>query len=332
MLKRFVAVREERPGPAWLNRFTAGRSETERWYRGTGLEAPATAIECKAALRRHMPELLPEYDRVCELVGDDDFAHRILSHFRPPPIAFGCAQAVWLGAEGPALVRNYDFPLDIVSEGIESSSWFGQEVIAKSQRPWGGCLDGMNAQGLVASVTFGGSLAQGLGFSVILMVRYVLETCDSVETGVAALRRIPIAMSQNVTLLDATGAYATVFLGPDREPCVSRVPVCTNHQDTVASLQSASSNGTIERHQAAMKALGQPGATLVSLTDTFLEPPLYRRGGRSPTVYTAVYRPGEKRVDFLWPGKRWSQQIGDFVPGEYTHDYDALPSSGLCAT
>lgn len=332
MLKRFVAVREDHPGAAWLSRFIAGRNETERWYRGEGLAPPATSIECRAALLRHMPELLPEYDRVCALVGDDDFARRILSHYRPPPLVFGCSQAVWLGTDGPALVRNYDFSPEIVSDGFESSSWFGREVIAKSQRPWGGCLDGINARGLVASATFGGSYAQGPGFSVILIVRYVLETCDSVEAGVAALRRIPIAMSQNVTLLDGAGAYATVFLGPDRAPCVSRIPVCTNHQDTAASLEAASSNGTIERRQAALTALRDPEVTLAGLTNTFLQPPLYRRQARSPTVYTAVYRPAELRVDYLWPGKCWTQRIGDFEPGEYTHDYGDVPGSVIGAT
>lgn len=324
MLKRFVAVREDRPGAAWLNRFNAGRDETERWYRGEGLAPPPTAAECRAALRRHMPELLPEYERACALVGDDDFAHRILSHYRPPPVESGCSQAVWLGQEGPALVRNYDYPPEIVSEGIESTSWFGREVIAKTQRPWGGCLDGINAQGLVASTTFGGSRAQGLGFSIILILRYVLETCDSVAEGISALRRIPIAQSQNVTLLDRTGDYATVFLGPDRAPGVSQALVCTNHQDTVASLQSAARTATVERQQAAFAALGEPGLTLADLTNRFLQPPLYCRGLRSPTVYTAVYRPAELRVDYLWPGKCWTQRIGHFEPGEYMHDYGHL--------
>jgi predicted choloylglycine hydrolase len=332
MQKRFVAAREDQPGAAWLGRFVEGRNETERWYRGEGLAPPASAAECRDALVKHMPELLPEYDRVCSLVGDDEFAHRILSHYRPPPLVFGCSQAVWLGADGPALVRNYDFPLAIVSDRFESSSWFGREVISKNQRPWGGCLDGMNASGLVASVTFGGSPAQGLGFSVILLVRYVLESCDSVEQGVSVLRRVPIAMSQNVTLLDGTGDYATVFLGPDREPGVSRVPVCTNHQDTAASLAFASRSGTVERQESALNALRDSATTLASLTDSFLQPPLYRRGENSPTVYTAVYRPGDLRVDYLWPGKRWTQRIGEFVQGEYTHDYGDMQGGGVsCA-
>jgi predicted choloylglycine hydrolase len=105
-----------------------------------------------------MPELIPHYDRACALVGDDEFAHRILSHYRPAAHSFGCTQAVWLGDGGPALVRNYDYPLEIVSDRFELTGWSGRKVIAKAQRPWGGCLDGMNEDGLVASVTLGGAM------------------------------------------------------------------------------------------------------------------------------------------------------------------------------
>ena len=58
MQKRFVAFREDRPGAAWLARFESGRGEAERWYLGEGRGPPSTSKECRAALRRHMPELL----------------------------------------------------------------------------------------------------------------------------------------------------------------------------------------------------------------------------------------------------------------------------------
>ncbi len=329
MQKRFVALREEQPGLAWLARFHAGRDEAERWYVGEGRRSPPTPDECRTALRAHMPELLAPYDHVCELVGDDELAWQMLSHYRPPPLLLGCTQAVWLGKDGPALVRNYDFPIEIVSDHFESTSWFGREVIAKAQRPWGGCLDGINADGLVASATFGGSTAQGPGFSIILILRYVLETCMHVAEGVAALRRIPVALSQNVTLLDASGAHATVFLGPDRVPSVSHVPVCTNHQEVSAPTGPVIATGTLQRQQAALRALEDPGMTLEKLTARFLAPPLHSLDRKSPTVYSAVYRPAALRVDYLWPGKCWTQRIGQFEPGEYTHDYGDLPDSPI---
>lgn len=324
MQKRFVFAREPEPGNAWLDRFTAGRDETERWYRGEGLADPPSAADCRAALAHHMPELLAPYDRVCALVGDDDLAHRMLSHYRPPPIIGGCSQAVWLGEGGPALMRNYDFPLDMVSDRFESTSWFGCEVIAKAQRPWGGCLDGMNEDGLVASLTFGGDKAQGRSFSIILILRYVLETCRRVDEAVAVLSRIPVALSQNVTLLDATGAYATLYLGPDRVPGISTDRLCTNHQERVTWPEHAAESRTVERRQHLQELLDDPATTLTELTGSFLEPPLYSRRAMFPTVYTAVYRPAERRVDYRWPGKTVTQTIGRFKPGTYAHDYGAL--------
>jgi predicted choloylglycine hydrolase len=326
MFKRFVAQREDEPGDAWRARFAAGRDEAVRWYLGSGREPAPSPVECRAALRRHMPELVPYYDKVCALVGDDDLAHCILSHYRPPPIVHGCSQAIWLGDGGPALVRNYDFPLDVVSDRFELTAWSGHRVIAKAQRPWGGCLDGMNEAGLVSSITDGGSGAQGLGFSVILLVRYVLETCSSVDQAIAALSRIPVALSQNVTLLDRTGQFATVFLGPDRKPAVSRIPACTNHQEMTSKPSSAASNGSFERQQCILAALEEPTMTLDRLTAKFFEPPLYRRRAGFPTVYTAVYLPAAGRVDYLWPGARWSQRFNNFLAAEYTHDYGELLS------
>ena len=235
----------------------------------------------------------------------------------------GVAKQSGLETAGP-LVRNYDFPLGVVTDRFEATSWSGRTVIAKAQRPWGGCLDGMNEDGLVASMTFGGSRARGRGFSIILMLRYVLETCRTVDEAVVALCRIPVAMSHNVILLDRSGAHATLFLGPDRVPAVSRLLACTNHQEIDASSPLDDAVGSVERQKILLALLGELGITLQELVDRFLQPPLYSRRVRSPTVYTAVYRPAEERVEYLWPGTKWSQCIDQFVPGEYTHDYGVL--------
>lgn len=74
----------------------------------------------------------------------------------------------------------------------------------------------MSAEVLVASLTCGGSPTQGVGFAIILVVRYVLETCSRVSEAVAAMCRIPVALLQNVTVLDKSGAFATVFPSPAR--------------------------------------------------------------------------------------------------------------------
>ena len=316
MYKTFVAAQEDRPGEAWLSRFIAGRAEAESWYFGKALGPAPSADDCRAALQRHMPELIPHYDNVCALVGDDEIAHRVLSHYRPVPDRYGCSQAVWLGEGGPALIRNFDYPADIVSDRFEMTEWSGLKVISKAQRPWGGCLDGMNEEGLVASVTFGGSLAQGVGFSIILMLRYVLETCHQVNQAVEALCRIPVALPQNVTVLDRSGRYATLLLSPHRRPIVSRLKACTNHQRTGRAPSSS-----MARQLRILQALKDASTSLAKLTDLFLLPPLYSVRGPYPTLYTAVYRPAEGRVDYIWPGNRWSQSFADFRAGGYTHCY-----------
>ncbi len=75
------------------------------------------------------------------------------------------------------------------------------------------------------------------------------------------------------------------------------------------------------RQLMAQQALEDPSMSLPRLTDLFLLPPLYSRRGSHPTLYTAVYRPVEGRVDYVWPGKRWSQRFEDFREGKYTHTY-----------
>ncbi|HKY93764.1 MAG TPA: hypothetical protein VJL84_00605, partial [Kiloniellales bacterium] len=118
----------------------------------------------------------------------------------------------------------------------------------------------------------------------------------------------------NVTLLDRGGNYATLFLRPESEPAVTRNAVATNHQEKLRPTDS------VLRRQALLRALEMP-ATLDSLTRRFFERPLFSRRPDSPTVYTAVYRPAEGRVDYLWPGQRRTQHLGRFNEGDYTHDY-----------
>ncbi|MDF1794116.1 MAG: C45 family autoproteolytic acyltransferase/hydrolase, partial [Thalassobaculaceae bacterium] len=309
MLKTFVACREDRPGQDWRARFQTGRPETESWYR-RGADLLPSPSACRQAIAAAMPELLAPYDHVCGLLGDDPQAHRMLSQYRPAVEAHGCSQAVWLGADGPALVRNYDFPLEILTGRFELSDWSGRRVIGSAQRPWGGLLDGMNEDGLVASLTHGGGAGQALGFAIILILRYVLETCRDVADGIEALRRVPVAQSQNVTLLDASGRFATVFLVPGGVAVVTDHQTCTNHQDEVAA--NAESR---RRRQVLDDLLARPGMGLASFAAGFLEPPLYSRREGFTTGYSSLYRPQERSVEYFWPDRIWRQSFDAFDAG-----------------
>ena len=320
--KTFVALAEERPGGRWQQGFRDAWPRVRSWYVREGLDARPTVGEARGALERHMPEIVSIYDTLCRLAGDDDVAHRMLSNYDPPAVLTGCTQGVWTGAGGPALVRNYDFDVAFTTGCIAATRWFGRRVISMVEAAWG-CLDGMNDDGLVVSLTFGGRRAHGGGFTMPLILRYALETCTTVKDAVATISRLPVAMAQNVTVLDATGDFATVFVGPDREPAVAPRPACANHQETVVWPEHAARSRTVQRLACLESRLAEPATTLDAVVEGMLAPPLYQldlaRG--AATVYTAVYRPRERTADYVWPGRSWRQTFDRFDTGTYTHRY-----------
>src|SRR5215470_503256 len=258
MHKTFHAVIEDRPGPIWRQQFHASWPELRGWYLKEGLAARPTAAEGRAALQRYMPEMVAIYDQVCQLAGDDNIAHRMLSGLNPPPVIAGCSQTAWLGAGGPALLRNYDFDLDFTTGIVEMTRWFGRRVIAMREACWG-CLDGMNEDGLAVSLTFGGRRAHGPGIAMPLVLRYVLETCRTTREAVAKLLAIPVPMAQNVTVVDREGNVATVFTGSDRAPAATSRILCTNHQEEVAWPEMAAASLSVEREAQLGQLLGESG-------------------------------------------------------------------------
>ena len=190
---RFMTVhayRETTPGSRWRALFDATWPAYRSWYTRDGLAARPSLSECRDALARYMPELIPTWERLCRLSGDEPVAARMLSMWRLPAFAVGCSQAV-LPGEQPTLVRNYDYDQALFEAVIASTDYSGRRrVIGTSDMLWG-LLDGMNDDGLAVSLTFGGRPDVGDGFGIPIVLRYVLETCATVEQAVDALRQDP---------------------------------------------------------------------------------------------------------------------------------------------
>ena len=89
------------------------------------------------------------------------------------------------------LVRNYDYPASRLEGTIASTAWTGGAVIGMTDC-LSGLLDGMNDAGLAVSLTFGGRRASGPGFGVPLVVRYLLETCETTADGARGPRARPV--------------------------------------------------------------------------------------------------------------------------------------------
>ena len=299
------------------------------WYLKEGEHARPDLASCRAMLKRWMPELVPTFERLVELTGSDPLAARFLSMYRPPGFVVGCSQAAFSGVDGPALVRNYDYPASRAEGIIISTAWTGRRVIGMSDCLWG-LLDGVNDAGLAASLTFGGRPAVGDGFGIPLVLRYVLEVCEDVSQACRVLIRIPVHAVQNVTVLDRSGDFATVRLSPDREPEVLTVPVATNHQHRGDWPAYAAAVQTYERERRLLELLRTSGMTRERLIDAFLAPPLYRtRYGDGATLYTAVYDPGAGRAEYIWPQRRIVEGFDRFVSASHVQCMAHRPPSIL---
>ena len=108
MTLTFEAVREDRPGTRWQAAFRRYWPGWKAWYLAARRnDAPSLRVSARA-LTRHMPELVPVWERLVQLAGNDEDAALFLTFWCPPPYLAHCSQAVLLNDEEPVLIRNYD--------------------------------------------------------------------------------------------------------------------------------------------------------------------------------------------------------------------------------
>ncbi len=312
MSVEFRAINEDAPGPKWARLFAEYWPSYRAWWAREGLSGRPTYHECRQALKKYMPEMLPLYDTLCDLSGGGDNEARFLSFYCPPRYLAGCSQAIWQGDE-PLLVRNYDYDKNAFDAIVLKTNWNGRGVIGTSDGLWG-LVDGMNDAGLAVSLTFGGRQEVGTGFGVPIILRYVLQTCANTSEASEVLRRVPCHMSYNVTLLDARRHYVTAYLSPDRAPVVTHAAVATNHQERVEWTSHARFTATVERERFLLQRLTLHPETQQKFIGAFLRPPLYSTAFSSGfgTLYTAAYRPKEGRLEIHWPDRVWTKSFKDF--------------------
>lgn len=302
-------------GPIWANHFRQIWPHCKVWYLSEGLLRRPRYSTCLEALETYLPELEPVYHHLVDLVGGSDLAARFLSLYDPPPYMAGCSQAVWTDSE-LFLVKNYDYSPDLFEKTLFFSQWL-KPVIGMLDCTWG-LLDGMNGDGLVASLTFGGKKKIGEGFGAPLILRYLLETCSSTAEAMIKISKIPCHMAYNVTLLDASGAFVQAFLAPDTPAVFCEDPVTTNHQLEADWPEYAAFSKTKERHQFLTQHLHTPGTQAEPFIGQFLKPPLYNLNFKHQfgTLYTAVYRPEEQALELRFPNHKIHQNFQDFQVGK----------------
>lgn len=329
MQLQFKSVEEALPGPKWQALFKKDWHAYRTWYRRRrGHHGAETSLEvCCRRLQEHMPEFVPTWERLVELAGGSDTAARFLTFWRPPAYLIHCSQAVGFSDGEPFLIRNYDLDPRLNEGTILCSAWNGRRVIATNEC-LAGVADGMNDAGLALSLTYGGRRAVGEGFGIPLILRYILEFCETTAEAVRVLQRVPSHMSYNVTLLDRQGEVRTVLVAPDRETQVTQSPLTTNHQDVPECMMRARFSQTLERERHLQELLADPQLTRESMIAAFLKKPLFvtNYAGGFGTIYTAVYRPASGRADWHWPGKHMAQSFAAFREEERLIRYRHAPA------
>ncbi len=306
------AISEAEPGPIWAGLFREYWPAYHRWWVREGAEARPGYLDSRKALRAHMPEMLPLYEQLCELAGGSDHASRFLSFYCPPPYLSGCSQAIWPGEE-PVLVRNYDYSAKAFDSLVLRTAWQGRAVMGTSDGLWG-LVDGINDAGLAVSLTFGGRRVVGDGFGVPLVLRYVLQTCETAKEAGEVLKRVPTHMSYNVTVVDAQRKYLTALMAPDRATVITNAAVATNHQERVEWASHARFTATVERERFLLQRLTLHVEPEEKFIGAFLRPPLYSSAFDQGfgTLYTAVYRPWQAQMELRWPKAKWQLNLNEF--------------------
>ena len=318
MTLTFDAVSEPTPGPKWAARWQRSWPAYEAWFIARGGDQGPSNLECRDALKRYMPELVAVYDRLVVVAGGSDRAARFLSTWCPPTYLGGCSLAAVSTKKAVRLVRNYDLSPELNEGLLLRTEWTGRAVMGMVEFLWG-LSDGINDAGLSVALAYGGRSETAKGFGVTTIVRYVLETCDTVEEALAAFKRVPSHMAYNVVLADASGRTASVELMPGGGVTVMPTAIATNHQSGSTRADRPAFTRSFERHA----HLGTLRVKPRKLNRHFLKAPLLqdRYGEGFGTLFTAEYDPKGCTLGLTMNGQRWDHALDAFEEGQRIVNY-----------
>ena len=301
----------EKPDENWERFFKKVWPYYKKWFLVEGHTRSAGYLSSSEALKEHMPEFSEPYTQLCDLAGGGDLESRFLSMYCPPPYISGCSQLAWTKNDY-VLTRNYDYHPKFFDGRFLSTNWL-KPVMGMSDSTWG-LLDGINDDGLAVSLAFGGKKITGVGFGIPILVRYILETCSNTEEAIEAIKRVPVHMAYNLTIIDAKGTYITAWLSPEEEPKFVYEAVATNHQAQIDWPEYANFSKSVARKLLLQEYVSYSEASSSELVSAFLKEPLcsqyYEKG--FGTLYTAQYNSFLKTAKLIWPDKSVDISFNDF--------------------
>jgi len=151
-------------------------------------------------------------------------------------------------------------------------------------------------------------------------LRYILEFCSSSQQAISALKRIPINMPYNITVVDRQGDAKTIIICPGQAVKVISAAFATNHQQGGIIEDLDAIADSYAREQYLSTHLSDPRQADAPLVNLFLKAPLLRKQSDWHgwgTLYTARYQPLLGIVELHWPnGQILSQSFDLFIEND----------------
>lgn len=170
------------------------------------------AQKCKTVYRKHYPELLDEIQGIAD--GQQlpvSTLETILFSMYCMRFDNRCTCFAFHNAGRVIFARNSDFLVSIEKlymnclYALDGAYAFNGNTTAYVEME-----DGVNEYGLAAGLCFVYPKLNKPGFNAGMLVRYILEKCKTTAEAISALKSLPIASSQTITLADGNGDIAVV--------------------------------------------------------------------------------------------------------------------------
>jgi predicted choloylglycine hydrolase len=167
---------------------------------------------CKAEYKKYYPELLDEIQGIAD--GQQlpvETLESILFPMYSMRFENHCTCFAFSNDSEIVFARNSDFLVSIEKlymnclYALDGAYAFNGNTTAYVEME-----DGVNEHGLAAGLCFVYPKINKPGFNAGILIRYILEKCKTIDDAISALKRLPIASSQTITLADMSGDIAVV--------------------------------------------------------------------------------------------------------------------------
>ncbi|MFV3013412.1 C45 family autoproteolytic acyltransferase/hydrolase [Clostridium botulinum] len=212
------------------------------------------SVKCLPIYEKFYPEIVEEIEGMADglKIGYMDIASFIFTMYCF--VFDNKCSCLAISNKGETLfARNSDFVVSI--EKLCDSAYYKLNNVYSfvgNTTAWTEMEDGVNEHGLAVGLTFIYPIKIKPGFNAGMLVRYILEKCKTTDEAILALKKLPIASPQTITLADKSGNIAVVECNCDKivvlNPQQGKNYVFTTNHFVSEEMQEYQFNGVDDVH------------------------------------------------------------------------------------